>query len=75
MTCNLKGRPVGLSPTVQFALLRGTDYWLYVEHAGSVAPRIMRIRTRWQARTFTFDRLDRRELDDTPDEGASDRCN
>lgn len=80
MTCNLKGRPVGLSrPQFEFALLRGTDYWLYiVEHAGSVAPRIVRIQDpAGKARTFTFDHgwIDIAELDDTPDEGASDRCN
>lgn len=75
MTGSLEGRPVGLSRVqFEFALRRGTDYWLYVvEHAGNVTPRIVRIQDpAGKARTFTFDHgwIDIAELDDTPDGGG-----
>ena len=58
ITASLDDHPVGLSHTqFDWAREHGEAYWLYVvEHAGTDAARIVRIRNPvGKARTFTFD--------------------
>lgn len=70
MTASLNDHPVGLSHTqFDWAREHGEAYWLYVvEHAGTDAARIVRIRNPvGKARTFTFDHgwINVAELDET----------